>query len=309
MYFARRVLPERRSRLSSQTSCTLFELRTKAISRRDATLGHGFSPSGGPTLSILRRKYPLHRLFTSRAIARADAITADCQRDLDIAKRYLPSGQPTAYFPGNGGLNVEIYTSGVVANECRRTMVYARGVGPYLRPATLFSAFATLRKRSEFADVTLEVVSLPTQHDHFRSLAMNHGIPLHAINLHAYMDQPNWSQLLRTALTFVSPSTSDGTPNSMLEAMACGAIPIMGDIESVREWIDDGENGLLFDPDDPAALLRCLEEVFAGRFNVQNAQERNQQLIRQRVARDVVVPRVREFYQRIIDSARETDGR
>ncbi len=56
------------------------------------------------------------------------------------------------------------------------------------------------------------------------------------------------------ALVAVSPSTHDGTPNTLLEGMACACFPIAGDIESLREWIVPGVNGLLVDPGDPAAL-------------------------------------------------------
>ena len=37
-------------------------------------------------------------------------------------------------------------------------------------------------------------------------------------------------------------------PEAILEAMALGCFPIAGDIESVREWITPGVNGILVDP-------------------------------------------------------------
>jgi hypothetical protein len=43
----------------------------------------------------------------------------------------------------------------------------------------------------------------------------------------------------------VSPAIHDGTPNSLLEGMACGCFPVAGDLESIREWITHGQNGLL----------------------------------------------------------------
>jgi glycosyltransferase involved in cell wall biosynthesis len=56
----------------------------------------------------------------------------------------------------------------------------------------------------------------------------------------------------------------DGPPNSLLEAMAVGCLPVCGHIESIREWITDGENGLLVDPADSSALaaavLRGIED-------------------------------------------------
>jgi hypothetical protein len=65
------------------------------------------------------------------------------------------------------------------------------------------------------------------------------------------LPQPMLWSLLKRSQVFVSPSSHDGTPNSLLEAMACGSFPVVGDIESMREWIEPGVNGLLVDPHSP----------------------------------------------------------
>ena len=49
----------------------------------------------------------------------------------------------------------------------------------------------------------------------------------------------------------VSPSTHDGTPNTLLEGMACGSFPIVGDLESLREWIEPGLTGSWWIPTTP----------------------------------------------------------
>ena len=61
----------------------------------------------------------------------------------------------------------------------------------------------------------------------------------------------------------VSASEVDGTPGFLVEAMAMGALPVHSDMESVRDWIAHGENGLLFPVDDVDALARCLERGLA----------------------------------------------
>lgn len=52
----------------------------------------------------------------------------------------------------------------------------------------------------------------------------------------------------RRADIFISAARSDGTPVSMLEAMACRTACIMTDVGGVPEWIQDGYNGLLYPP-------------------------------------------------------------
>jgi glycosyltransferase involved in cell wall biosynthesis len=68
------------------------------------------------------------------------------------------------------------------------------------------------------------------------------------------LDRAQMWALLRRADLFVSPSVHDGTPNSLLEAMACGCFPVVGRVESLAEWIRDGVNGFLVDATSPAAL-------------------------------------------------------
>ena len=61
-------------------------------------------------------------------------------------------------------------------------------------------------------------------------------------------DRSGMADLFCAATLTVSPSTHDGTPNTLLEAMACGSFPIVGDLASLREWIEPGVNGLAVDP-------------------------------------------------------------
>ena len=79
-----------------------------------------------------------------------------------------------------------------------------------------------------------------------------------AVELGPMMPQTELAKQLRRAHIVVSPSTHDGTPNSLLEAIACGCFPIAGNIESIHEWIRDSENGLLVDPTDPQALAQAI---------------------------------------------------
>lgn len=75
-------------------------------------------------------------------------------------------------------------------------------------------------------------------------------------------------ELYRLADIVVSIASSDGTPVSVLEAMACGIPVIAGDLPSLREWINNKDNGLLVplrDPDRLAGLMINLLENSATR--------------------------------------------
>lgn len=71
----------------------------------------------------------------------------------------------------------------------------------------------------------------------------------------AYDDLPAW---YRSADLFVSPSRTDGTSVSLLEAMACGMAIVVSDIASNREWVRQGENGWWFRNGDRASLEEAI---------------------------------------------------
>jgi glycosyltransferase involved in cell wall biosynthesis len=108
------------------------------------------------------------------------------------------------------------------------------------------------------------------------------------------------AELFRAAQVVVSPSAHDGTPNSLLEGMACGCFPVAGDLDSIREWITPGVNGLLVDASDPSALaaviLRGLNEPALRK----QAADENAAIIAGRAEYTRCMARAAEFYERLV---------
>jgi glycosyltransferase involved in cell wall biosynthesis len=63
---------------------------------------------------------------------------------------------------------------------------------------------------------------------------------------------------------YISASHKEGSGYALLEAMACGCVPVVTDIPPFRKLTGDGKLGLLFKAGDPESLLSCLETL-AGR--------------------------------------------
>ena len=73
-----------------------------------------------------------------------------------------------------------------------------------------------------------------------------------------YHDMPKY---LHNCDIYVSTAISDGTPVSVLEAMACGKICIVTDVGGVGEWIEDGVSGCLIHPQQPQVLADKILEL------------------------------------------------
>jgi glycosyltransferase involved in cell wall biosynthesis len=74
----------------------------------------------------------------------------------------------------------------------------------------------------------------------------------------AHASLPN---VLRESDLFVSCNESEGTSVAMMEAMACGTIPVVTKLPAYEEWIVPGKNGFLCDVGDADALARQIREI------------------------------------------------
>ena len=63
---------------------------------------------------------------------------------------------------------------------------------------------------------------------------------------------------------FVSLSKSDGLSTALVEAMACGLVPVVSDIPANREVVEEGRSGWFVRGDDPAELAATLLRLGAS---------------------------------------------
>ncbi|MDZ7292585.1 MAG: glycosyltransferase [candidate division KSB1 bacterium] len=73
------------------------------------------------------------------------------------------------------------------------------------------------------------------------------------------------AEILKAIDVFVLPSISEGLPNVILEAMACGKPVIATNVGGIPEAIRHGENGFLVPPKDAVALANALENMLCDR--------------------------------------------
>ena len=239
---------------------------------------------------------PLMRHYTQWTMLAVDALHADCQRDIRLAREWgLDSSKPTLVSPGNGGIHADIFFP--PARPVEEPVIFnPRGFRAYVRNDTFFRAIPLVLK--EIPGARFICASMAEQAEALnwvKTLGIENHVELLAPRPHVEM-----AEVYRRAQVIVSPSTHDGTPNTLLEGMACGCFPIAGDLESIREWITNDVNGLLIDPGDPFALAGAIVRAVKSKDLRTQAAGQNKAIIADRAEVTRNMARVEEFYRNVI---------
>ena len=92
---------------------------------------------------------------------------------------------------------------------------------------------------------------------------------------------------------------SDGSPNTLLEAMIMGAFPIQSDTISTGEWVESGKNGFLVTPEDPEVVAVAIRLALSDAALVEHAAEINARIADERLDRECIRSEVVSLYKRV----------
>jgi glycosyltransferase involved in cell wall biosynthesis len=242
--------------------------------------------------------------FTKRCLSRANGLTSDAERDIHLARDLgLSQNAPALIVPGSGGLNLEAIQNtpgfnnryGVPQNTT--WVVNPRGLRPgSVHQDVFFEAIPEILK--EKPNTTFICPNLKGQ-PQAEAWIEEFNINKQTFLLPKLPQSELWALFTESTL-FISPSSHDGTPNTLLEAMACGCVPILGSIESLREWVEQASNGLLVDPHDPHDLARAVINALNDPGFINSAAQINKEIIKMRASQDVTLPRIDNFYTQFL---------
>jgi glycosyltransferase involved in cell wall biosynthesis len=264
-----------------------------------------YTPKNIPLiLSIWGNDLTLHapssawmRARTIQALRRADGLIADAQRDIRLARQWSYAyDRPTLVVPGNGGIDL----AGLRREAAAATVptgsgieevppspegplvINPRGLRGYVRNDTFFQSIPLVLERNP--SVHFVCTSMAGQAEALgwvSRLRLNEHVRL----LPPLSQGQLWNLMMHSDAA-VSISNHDGTPNTLLESMACGCFP--------------GQNGLLVEPGKPQDLAAALLVALDDSSLRQAAAETNLRLIQERAEINLVRAQVEVFYQRSI---------
>lgn len=271
---------------------------------------------------------PLMRRMTRRSLRQVDGLHSDCQRDVRLAAEWgFDRQRPTVVLPGNGGVRREVFHTGAarertpeglrpdvspvgppgepqrpelaamlqMLSEGTPLVVNPRGFRGYVRNDSFFRSVPLVRR--QHPKVQFACVAMAGER---RAEGWLYRLGIRdEVHLLPQLSTGDMAVLMRRAQVMVSPSEHDGTPNTLLEAMACGAYPVAGRLESVAEWIEDRVNGALVDPGSPEQLAAAISAALADPELRAKAAEHNQRLIDERAEYRACLAQAERFYAQV----------
>jgi len=175
-------------------------------------------------------------------------------------------------------------------------VINPRGMRAYIRNDTFFKSIHLVLK--ECPDVEFVCPNMAGQHEAeywVEKLSVKEST-----TLLPFQDRNFMADLYKRSRIVVSPSEHDGTPNTVLEAMACGCFPIAGDIDTIREWITPGFNGLVFNPSNPEDMAGSILLALKNAELLDRAREHNVSLVKEKAEYSSTMQKADEFYQELI---------
>lgn len=266
-------------------------------------IGTGYKPPllisvWGNDFTLHAGSIPWMARHTRFTLQQASALHTDCLRDLRLAGEWgLSQEKPAVVLPGGGGIRLEVFHPGQEPQGKREPLVInPRGYRVYVRNDTFFQAIPRVIEQ-----IPKVHFLCPTMENEPQAQKWVADYDLgKVVELSPWQTPQGMAELFRRSQVVVSLTTHDGTPNTLLEGMACGCFPVAGDLESIREWIHHGQNGLLVDAGDPQAAADAILVALSNAGLRQRAAESNQQMIRERAEHGQVMAQAQAFYHSLV---------
>ncbi len=252
---------------------------------------------GGSDLALARFDAPrASRLAT--VMRAADCILSDNAINFEIAiEMGVREDQlsPIGTVPGTGGVDIDalrLYASG--APSTRSVILWPKAYEcPWSKALPVFEALARHWDRLPPCEVHI-LATVPETRMWF------HALPARvkeACRIDDRIPRAELLQLMGRSRVMLAPSLVDGTPNSMFEAMATGAFPILSPLDTIRPLVRNGHNVLFARNLYPDEIGEALVRAMGDDALVDGAAERNLRLVRELADRAAVRARALSLYE------------
>jgi glycosyltransferase involved in cell wall biosynthesis len=160
----------------------------------------------------------------------------------------------------------------------------------------LLQAFTAVR--NVLPGMKLLVVGSGPEEKSLHALAAKLGIAAQCVFLPA---MPDVAGALSSMDVFVHPSMTEGLPNAVMEAMACGCAVVASHVGGCPELIEPGIHGLLFRPDQLSELVFALRAAIGQPELRKNMGIAAAMRIREQFSITAAATKMSEIYETVLD--------
>ncbi|MFQ5424202.1 MAG: glycosyltransferase [Phycisphaerae bacterium] len=173
-------------------------------------------------------------------------------------------------------------------------IVWAGRLDPIKNIATFVDIVGEVRKTR---DVRALLIGEGPEHRHISTWIAR-------ANLGGVIHMTGWrndvTAWLKTSDVLLFPSRTEGSPNTVIEAMACGCPVVASDLPACRDLIADGIDGWLCPPGDRAAFARAVEDALSDQERRTDRSGRARRRVRRRHDIRSVVRMLHAAYERAL---------
>lgn len=267
----------------------------------------GFHPlvvtAWGSDILVAAERSPLARALARYTLRRADLVTSNNQHmTRKIRELGVPAEKVQAVVLGTERFFLEAADSvnrRSPSPEYPPTVVSTRSLdSPLYGIDTVLRAMAIARRR--LPNARLLIAGSGRLRPALERLAQELGLSENAAFL-GFLDQSAFRSALASAHVYLSVPASDATSVSTLSAMAAGCFPIVSDLPTQHEWIEDGVNGFLTPAGDVDALAERVVGALENEEMRRQALPLNRRLVEEGGLWEKESLRMEELYYKLAD--------
>jgi glycosyltransferase involved in cell wall biosynthesis len=240
------------------------------------------------------QQFPKHLAKIRKLLARADRYSAECNRDVELAKKYGFTGEAMPVFPNAGGFTEEQLNRPLTPTAERKVIAIKGYEGWVGRASIAVEALYSLTE--ELADFKIVFYSCNAKTIHLvKKLKRKTGLNIEWHGKGA-LSHNQMLDLFASARIYVGISLSDGISTSLLEAMAMGAFPVQTNTACTLDWFKNQISGIALASCGVAELKKALQNSIT-RTDLNQASKQNRKKIAERASASRVRSYSKTVYQ------------
>jgi len=186
-----------------------------------------------------------------------------------------------------------------------RLVLSARAVHPIYNLDVILQTIPLVCQRfPEAVFIFLDYNTSPEYKTQLDAMIMELGLEAFIRWLPQTSNRIEMAELYRLCEVVVSVPTTDGTPVSVMEAMACGKSVVSTDLPSLREFITSGENGWLVPVQQVSPLAEAINQLLAQPDQAAEFGRRANQVVADKADLEVEMRRMEAIYYQLAGSRR-----